>query len=87
MTRTTPSSRAGLLDRVSWKQVTTALVVGSNLARRCRSSRIACASGAARRQISFVNPQRYEYLFPVANYLASNGLGTFGQSGRRRGGC
>ena len=45
--------------------------------KKCRCSRIAfarlrCSGG----KISFINPQRYEYLFPVAGYLASNGLGS-----------
>jgi len=53
-----------------------ALIVGSNLrkaapllAHRVRKA----ASNNA--QVSFINPARYDYLFPVAQYLTSNGLG------------
>jgi NADH-quinone oxidoreductase subunit G len=28
-------------------------------------------------KVSFINARRYDYLFPVAGYLASNGVGTF----------
>src|SRR4029450_5821591 len=55
------------------------LVVGSNLrkevpllAHRLRKSAMRGA------KVSCVNPQRYEYLFPVADYLAANGLDLFG---------
>jgi NADH-quinone oxidoreductase subunit G len=61
------------------EQVSGALVVGSNLRREvpllAHRLRKAALRGA---KISFVNPQRYEYLFPVASYLASNGLDMFG---------
>src|SRR5262249_14878093 len=52
------------------------LVIGSNLRRaapmlahRVRKAAVAGAS------VSFVNPAKYEYLFPVASYLTSNGSG------------
>ena len=70
------------------EQVASALVVGSNLRKEvpllAHRLRKAALRGA---KISFVNPQRYEYLFPVANYLASNGLDMFESSGRDRRGC
>jgi len=60
------------------EQASAVLVVGSNLrqdlpliAHRIRK---AALKGA---RISFVNPQRYDYLFPVANYLTANGLDSF----------
>jgi NADH-quinone oxidoreductase subunit G len=58
------------------EQMGAVLVVGSNLrkeapilAHRVRKAAIAGA------KVSFVNPARYEYLFPVAGYLTSNGIG------------
>jgi NADH-quinone oxidoreductase subunit G len=61
------------------EQVSSALIVGSNvrkevplLAHRLRKA--ALRGG----KISFVNPQRYEYLFPVADYFTTNGLDMFG---------
>jgi NADH-quinone oxidoreductase subunit G len=61
------------------EQVSSALIVGSNvrkevplLAHRLRKA--ALRGG----RISFVNPQRYEYLFPVADYFPTNGLDMFG---------
>jgi NADH-quinone oxidoreductase subunit G len=58
------------------EQLHSALVVGSNLrkeapllAHRVRKAAIAGAT------ISFINPAKYEYLFPVGTYLASNGAG------------
>ncbi len=63
----------------SWSRSTRALVVGSNLRKEvpllAHRLRKAALRGA---KISFVNPQRYEYLFPVADYLAANGLDMFG---------
>jgi NADH-quinone oxidoreductase subunit G len=52
-------------------------VVGSNLRREApllahRIRKAAIKRGA---KVSFINARTYEYLFPVANYLASNGLG------------
>jgi NADH-quinone oxidoreductase subunit G len=62
------------------EQVSSALIVGSNLRKEvpllAHRLRKAALRGA---DISFANPQHYEYLFPVANYLASNGLDLFGQ--------
>jgi len=53
------------------------LVVGSNLRREApllaHRIRKAAAKGGAK--VSFINARTYEYLFPVTNYLASNGLG------------
>ena len=54
------------------------LVVGSNLRKEVpilahRIRKAALRGG----KISFINAQRYDYLFPVAGYLASNGLGSF----------
>src|SRR6185436_4451019 len=61
------------------EHVSGALVVGSNIRKEvpllAHRLRKAALRGA---KISFVNPQRYEYLFPVASYLASNGLDMFG---------
>jgi NADH-quinone oxidoreductase subunit G len=58
------------------EQMNSVLIVGSNirkaapiLAHRVRKAAVAGA------KVSFVNPARYEYLFPVAGYLTSNGLG------------
>jgi NADH-quinone oxidoreductase subunit G len=56
------------------EQLTGALIIGSNLRREfpilAHRIRKAAKRGA---QVSFINPVKYEYLFPVANYLASNG--------------
>jgi NADH-quinone oxidoreductase subunit G len=59
----------------SLEQASSVLVVGANLraesplmAHRLRK---AALRGAA---VGFVNPTRYDYMFPVAGYLASNGL-------------
>ena len=61
------------------EQVSGALVVGWNIRKEvpllAHRLRKAALRGA---KISFVNPQPYEYLFPVASYLASNGLDMFG---------
>ena len=53
------------------------LVVGSNIRKEVpiiahRLRKAALRGG----KVSFINPQHYEYLFPVAGYLASNGLGS-----------
>ncbi|HMN45709.1 MAG TPA: NADH-quinone oxidoreductase subunit NuoG [Povalibacter sp.] len=61
------------------EQANAVLIVGSNLRKDVpliahRLRKAAIRSGA---KVSFVNPQRYEYLFPVANYFASNGLHLF----------
>ncbi len=61
------------------EQASAVLVVGSNLRRDVpliahRIRKAAISRGA---KISFVNSQRYDYLFPVADYLSANGLDTF----------
>jgi NADH-quinone oxidoreductase subunit G len=52
------------------------LVVGSNLRREAPllAHRIRKAAAKRGAKVSFINARTYEYLFPVANYLASNGL-------------
>jgi NADH-quinone oxidoreductase subunit G len=54
------------------------LVIGSNLREEvpliAHRIRKAAVRGA---QISFINPVRYDYFFPIADYLASNGAGMF----------
>jgi NADH-quinone oxidoreductase subunit G len=54
------------------------LVIGANLRKDApllaHRVRKAALRGA---KVSFVNPRQYEYLFPVAGYLAANGLGMF----------
>lgn len=65
---------------VSLAQIDTlnsALIVGSNLRKAApilahRVRKAAAKNGA---KVSFINPAKYEYLFPVANYLTSNGVG------------
>jgi NADH-quinone oxidoreductase subunit G len=58
------------------ERMNTVLIVGSNLRKEApmlaHRVRKAAVAGA---KISFVNPVKYEYLFPVAGYLASNGVG------------
>ena len=53
------------------------LVVGSNLRKEvpllAHRIRKAALKGG---KVSFINAQRYDYLFPVAGYLASNGIGS-----------
>jgi NADH-quinone oxidoreductase subunit G len=53
------------------------LVVGSNIRKEvpllAHRIRKAALKGA---KVSFINAKRYDYLFPVAGYLASNGLGS-----------
>jgi NADH-quinone oxidoreductase subunit G len=55
------------------------LVVGSNLRKEVPLLAHRIRKGATSRgaKISFINPQRYEYLFPIAGYFASNGLDMF----------
>src|SRR5262245_28502807 len=60
------------------EQASSVLVVGANLRKEVpliahRLRKAALRGG----KISFVNPAQYEYLFPVANYLATNGLDVF----------
>jgi NADH-quinone oxidoreductase subunit G len=60
------------------EQASCVLVVGSNVRKEvpiiAHRLRKAALRGA---KISFVNPQRHEHLFPVAGYLAANGLDMF----------
>jgi NADH-quinone oxidoreductase subunit G len=53
------------------------LVVGSNIRKEvpllAHRIRKAALKGG---KVSFINAQRYDYLFPVAGYLASNGIGS-----------
>ena len=60
------------------EQLNAVLVVGGNLRREApliaHRIRKAALRGA---RVSFVNPRRYEYLFPVAGYLSANGLDMF----------
>jgi NADH-quinone oxidoreductase subunit G len=53
------------------------LVIGSNIRKEvpllAHRIRKAALKGG---KVSFINAQRYDYLFPVAGYLASNGLGS-----------
>ena len=65
---------------VSIKELETAnsvLVIGSNIRKEvpllAHRIRKAALKGA---KVSFINAQRYDYLFPVAGYLASNGIGS-----------
>ncbi len=52
------------------------LVIGSNLRREAPllAHRIRKAATKHAAKISFINARTYDYLFPVASYLASNGL-------------
>ncbi len=59
------------------EQMSGVLLIGSNLRKEApllahRIRKAAVKKGA---QISFINAHSYKYLFPVAHYLASNGLG------------
>ncbi|WP_129778983.1 NADH-quinone oxidoreductase subunit NuoG [Peristeroidobacter soli] len=53
------------------------LIVGSNIRKEvpllAHRIRKAALKGG---KVSFINAQRYDYLFPVAGYLASNGIGS-----------
>ncbi len=55
------------------------LVVGSNLRKEVPliAHRIRKAAVRSFANVAFINPHRYEYLFPVAAYLSSNGLDMF----------
>jgi NADH-quinone oxidoreductase subunit G len=61
------------------EQANAVLVVGSNLRKEIPliAHRIRKAAVRNHAQVAFVNPLHYDYLFPVANYLASNGLDMF----------
>ncbi|GFE84855.1 NADH-quinone oxidoreductase [Steroidobacter agaridevorans] len=65
---------------VSIKELETAnsvLVIGSNIRKEvpllAHRIRKAALKGG---KVSFINAKRYDYLFPVAGYLASNGIGS-----------
>jgi len=53
------------------------LVVGSNLRREAPllAHRIRKAAIKLSAKVSFINARKYDYLFPVANYFAGNGVG------------
>jgi len=57
------------------EQLDSALIVGSNLRKEfpilAHRIRKAAKRGA---QVAFINPVKYDYLFPVAAYLSSNGM-------------
>ncbi len=57
------------------EQLNSALIIGSNLRKEfpilAHRLRKAAKCGA---QVSFINPVKYDYLFPVATYLSSSGL-------------
>jgi len=57
------------------EQLNSVLIIGSNLRKEfpilAHRIRKAATRGA---QVSFINPVKYDYLFPVASYLSSNGL-------------
>ncbi len=61
------------------EQASAVLVVGANLRKDVPLIAHRIRKGAVRNgaKISFVNPKHYDYLFPVANYCASNGLHMF----------
>src|SRR5690606_26480985 len=61
------------------EQANAVLVVGSNLRKDVPLIAHRIRKAAVRRgaKVSFINPRRYEYLFPVAGYLSSNGLDMF----------
>ena len=58
------------------EQMNSVLLIGSNLRKEAPllAHRIRKAAVKKAAQISFINTHAYKYLFPVANYLASNGL-------------
>ncbi|MET0659261.1 MAG: NADH-quinone oxidoreductase subunit NuoG, partial [Steroidobacteraceae bacterium] len=67
------------------EQMDSLLIVGSNLrkdvpmiAHRIRKAAMGMGPTAKAAKIWFINPHTYEYLFPVAAYFASNGLGMTG---------
>lgn len=59
------------------EQINSLLVIGSNLRKAAPllAHRMRKAAMKNRAAISFINPAKYEYLFPVAGYLSSNGIG------------
>ncbi|HEY8540450.1 MAG TPA: NADH-quinone oxidoreductase subunit NuoG [Steroidobacteraceae bacterium] len=61
------------------ERASSVLVIGSNLRKEVPiiAHRIRKAAVRGGAKVSFIAPRRYEYLFPVAGYLASNGLDMF----------
>jgi NADH-quinone oxidoreductase subunit G len=61
------------------ERLNSVLIIGSNLRAEVPivAHRIRKAAGRSGAKVSFINPTRYEYLFPLAGYLASNGQGMF----------
>jgi NADH-quinone oxidoreductase subunit G len=59
------------------EQTRSLLVIGANLRREAPilAHRIRKAATNVGAQVSFINARRYDYLFPVANYLTTNGMG------------
>ncbi|MBL8265811.1 NADH-quinone oxidoreductase subunit NuoG [Steroidobacter sp.] len=70
-----PSLGVSIKDLESANSV---LVIGSNIRKEvpllAHRLRKAALKGG---KVSFINAERYDYLFPVAGYLASNGIGSF----------
>jgi NADH-quinone oxidoreductase subunit G len=64
---------------VELEQANAVLVIGSNLRKEVPllAHRIRKATLRNSARVAFINPRRYEYLFPVAAYLASNGADMF----------
>ena len=67
------------------EQMDSLLIVGSNLrkdvpmiAHRVRKAAMGLGPTAKAGKVGFINPHTYPYLFPVAAYFASNGLGMVG---------
>ena len=67
------------------EQMDSVLIVGSNLrkdvpmiAHRVRKAALGMGPAAKVAKVAFINPRTYEYLFPVAAYFASNGVGMAG---------
>jgi NADH-quinone oxidoreductase subunit G len=61
------------------EQASSVLVIGANLRKEAPiiAHRIRKAALRAGAKVSFIAPHRYDYMFPVAAYLASNGLDMF----------
>jgi NADH-quinone oxidoreductase subunit G len=61
------------------ERLSSVLIIGSNLRAEVPiiAHRIRKAADRSGAKVSFINPTRYEYLFPLAGYLASNGQGMF----------
>jgi len=63
------------LDIASIEQLNSILVVGSNLRREAPiiAHRVRKAAMRNQAKVAFINPQRYDYLFPVAAYVTAAG--------------